>query len=63
MPFRDLVALFPCHSLEDFPIRHEGAEADSLLAAWVGLSEARTRRHGPKGPELATGGPPGRRFF
>lgn len=37
MPFRDLVCLFPCHSLEDFPIRHEGAEADSLLAAWVGL--------------------------
>jgi alpha-mannosidase len=37
MPFRELVALFPCHSLEDFPIRHEGAEADSLLAAWVGL--------------------------
>lgn len=37
MPFRELVSLFPCHSLEDFPIRHEGAEADSLLAAWVGL--------------------------
>lgn len=37
MAFRDLVALFPCHSLEDFPIRHEGAEADSLLASWVGL--------------------------
>lgn len=37
MPFRELISLFPCHSLEDFPIRHEGAEADSLLSAWVGL--------------------------
>lgn len=34
MKFSELAVLLPCHSLEDFPVYHEGSEADELLAAW-----------------------------
>lgn len=37
MPFTELAALLPCHSLEDFPLYHEGAAAEELLAAWCAL--------------------------
>ena len=37
MNYTDLTVLLPCHSLEDFPLYHEGAEADGLLAAWSAL--------------------------
>lgn len=33
----ELALLLPCHSLEDFPVHHEGEEAEGLLAAWSGL--------------------------
>jgi alpha-mannosidase len=34
MNLRELAVLLPCHSLEDFPVYHEGVAADELLAAW-----------------------------
>ncbi len=34
MKFSELTVLLPCHSLEDFPVYHEGAAADELLGAW-----------------------------
>jgi alpha-mannosidase len=34
MRFTELTVLLPCHSLEDFPVYHEGAAADELLGAW-----------------------------
>ncbi|HEX3727593.1 MAG TPA: hypothetical protein VHV08_15170 [Pirellulales bacterium] len=37
MRFSELTILLPCHSLEDFPVFHRGAEADQLLAAWSAL--------------------------
>ncbi len=37
MKFQELVIMLPCHSLEDFPLHHEGQEADGLLAAWTAL--------------------------
>jgi alpha-mannosidase len=37
MKIEELVVLLPCHSLEDFPVHHEGEEAAGLLAAWTGL--------------------------
>jgi alpha-mannosidase len=37
MKFTELTVLLPCHSLEDFPVYHEGAAADELLAAWCAL--------------------------
>ncbi len=37
MTFQELIVLLPCHSLEDFPLYHEGEEADGLLAAWSAL--------------------------
>lgn len=37
MKFDELIVLLPCHSLEDFPVHHEGAEAEGLLAAWSAL--------------------------
>ena len=35
--FSHLISLFPCRSLEDFPVDGSKAEAKSLLAAWTGL--------------------------
>ena len=32
-----LISLFPCRSLEDFPVHGSKADAKSLLAAWTGL--------------------------
>lgn len=37
MKFEQLVILLPCHSLEDFPLHHQGDEASGLLAAWTSL--------------------------
>ena len=37
MNLQELIVLLPCHSLEDFPIYHEGADAAGLLAAWSAL--------------------------
>lgn len=37
MQLRELIVLLPCHSLEDFPVHQQGAEADGLLAAWSAL--------------------------
>ncbi len=37
MKFTELTVLLPCHSLEDFPVYHEGSQADELLAAWCVL--------------------------
>ncbi len=34
MNFRQLTVLLPCHSLEDFPVYHEGETANELLTAW-----------------------------
>src|SRR6218665_680485 len=35
MPIEELTILLPCHSLEDFPLYHQSAEAGGLLAAWT----------------------------
>ncbi|MCR9117875.1 MAG: hypothetical protein NXI22_13130 [bacterium] len=37
MKFNELLILLPCHSLEDFPLHHEGEEAQGLLANWTAL--------------------------
>jgi len=37
MSFTQLVTLWPCYSLEDFPVHLEGPEADGLLACWTAL--------------------------
>lgn len=37
MVIEELVVLLPCHSLEDFPVHHEGEEAEGLLAGWSAL--------------------------
>ena len=37
MKFEHLAILLTCHSLEDFPVHHEGDDADSLLANWTAL--------------------------
>jgi alpha-mannosidase len=37
MTFQELTILLPCHSLEDFPLHHEGEDAAGLLAAWTAL--------------------------
>lgn len=37
MRFAELAILLPCHSLEDFPLYHTGAQADGLLACFTAL--------------------------
>ena len=37
MPYQQLIALLPCHSLDDFPFHLEGAAADEILAAYTVL--------------------------
>jgi alpha-mannosidase len=37
MTLSELLILLPCHSLEDFPVHHEGDEAQGLLANWTAL--------------------------
>ena len=37
MNYQELVILLPCHGLEDFPIHHEGDQADGLLASWTAM--------------------------
>ncbi len=37
MKYTELNILLPCHSLEDFPVHHEGDEAEGLLANWTAL--------------------------
>ncbi|MFK7766736.1 MAG: hypothetical protein AB8B55_05905 [Mariniblastus sp.] len=35
--YSKLLIVLPCHSLEDFPIHHQGAEAENLLANWTAI--------------------------
>jgi alpha-mannosidase len=35
MELAELIVLLPCHSLEDFPLYHDGADAATLLSGWV----------------------------
>ncbi|MFT7640281.1 MAG: alpha-mannosidase, partial [Pirellulaceae bacterium] len=37
MKYLELVILLPCHGLEDFPIHHEGQQANGLLACWTSM--------------------------
>lgn len=37
MRFEEIAILLPCHSLEDFPLYHEGEDAEGLLSAWSAL--------------------------
>ena len=37
MSYQQLIILLPCHSLEDFPVHHEGDDAAGLLAGWSTL--------------------------
>jgi alpha-mannosidase len=37
MQYTQLVILIPCHSLEDFPLHHEGDDAQGLLAHWTAM--------------------------
>jgi len=37
MKYEELLILLPCHSLEDFPLYHEGDEATGLLAHWSAM--------------------------
>ncbi|QDU94743.1 hypothetical protein [Lignipirellula cremea] len=37
MKYEELLILLPCHSLEDFPLYHEGDEAAGLLAHWSAM--------------------------
>mgnify|MGYP003948797217 CR=1 FL=1 len=37
MSYQELLILLPCHSLEDFPVHHEGDDAQGLLAGWSAL--------------------------
>jgi alpha-mannosidase len=37
MKFEEIQILLPCHSLEDFPMHHEGEEAEGLLAGWTAM--------------------------
>ncbi len=37
MKFKEVLILLPCHSLEDFPLHYEGAEAENLLACWSAM--------------------------
>lgn len=37
MKYEELLILLPCHSLEDFPLHHDGDDAQGLLAAWSAL--------------------------
>ena len=35
--YTQLVIMLPCHSLEDFPLHHEGDDAQGLLANWTAM--------------------------
>ena len=35
--YTQLVIMLPCHSLEDFPLHHEGEDAQGLLANWSAM--------------------------
>jgi len=35
--YTQLIILLPCHSLEDFPLHHEGDDAQGLLANWSAM--------------------------
>src|SRR5690606_19709101 len=37
MKYEELIILLPCHSFDDFPVHHEGEEAEGLLAAWTAM--------------------------
>ncbi len=37
MKYQEIAILLPCHSLEDFPVHHDGPDAEGLLAGWSAL--------------------------
>ena len=37
MNYQEVAILLNCQTLEDFPVHHEGEEAESLLASWTAL--------------------------
>jgi alpha-mannosidase len=37
MKYQQLIIALPCHSLEDFPLYHQGEAAEGLLANWTAL--------------------------
>jgi alpha-mannosidase len=37
MKYEESIILLPCHSLEDFPLHHQGEEAEGLLANWSAM--------------------------
>ena len=37
MSYEEVAILLDCPTLEDFPVHHEGKEAESLLASWTAL--------------------------
>ena len=51
MKYTNLAILLTCHSLEDFPVHHEGDEADSLLANWTALWHPKLISEAEKLPE------------
>lgn len=53
MQFQELVILIPCHSLEDFPVHHEGDEAAGLLASWTALWHPALLAAAGKAPQWA----------
>jgi len=53
MKLQEILVLLPCHTLEDFPLYHEGEEAESLLAAWTALWHPRLIASAEKAPTWA----------
>ena len=51
MKYKNLAILLTCHSLEDFPVHHEGEEAESLLANWTALWHPKLIADAEKLPE------------
>jgi len=37
MKYDEILILLPCHSIEDFPMHHEGDQAEGLLGCWSAL--------------------------
>ena len=46
-----LVVVLPCHTLEDFPVRHDEQNAKSLLAAWTALWHPSLISHAKQMPQ------------
>lgn len=37
MPYQEVAILLGCHGFDDFPIHHDGEDAESLLVSWTAL--------------------------